>query len=337
MPPPTAGPENRSTCGTTTGVVAVVVIGATVSAPADVDVLDAVVAVATVVGDATVVAGRAWPVVGPAAAVGSPALTRDLAEPHAASTAPKPAAKKARRLGTTARYRALRGRARHEPVFLRRHFAGEHESTGSSPLRAAATFSDVGSAEVRDGQPILAFAEQRAWEAWLEANHARASGVWAKLAKKSSGIASVQYPEVLDTALCFGWIDGQRVSLDATHYLQRFCPRTPKSPWSQINAAKVDVLVAAGRMRPAGRVAIDQAKADGRWARAYEPVSRATVPHDLRLALDASPAAAAFFAKLDSRNRYAVLYRLQEAKRAETRAKRLEQFVAMLARGEKFH
>jgi uncharacterized protein YdeI (YjbR/CyaY-like superfamily) len=255
------------------------------------------------------------PAAGASVSVGFvPAASRVEAEPHAASSAPSDAARKLRRSGTSARYRPdRRGRAQQGYV------------------------SAMATDEVRDGQPVLTFADQAAWERWLEANHEIARGVWAKLAKKSTGIASVQYPEVLDTALCFGWIDGQRVSHDATYFLQRFCPRTAKSPWSQINVAKVDALIAAGRMRPAGQAAIDRAKADGRWDRAYEPASQATVPADLQARLDATPAAAAFFATLDSRNRYAVLYRLQDAKRPETRAKRLEQFVAMLARRETLH
>ena len=191
--------------------------------------------------------------------------------------------------------------------------------------------------ERRDGDPVLAFVDQATWEAWLDANHAAERGVWVRLAKKGSGIASVQYPDVLDIAICFGWIDGKRCSLDARQFLQRLCRRTAKSPWSQINVAKADALIAAGRMRPAGLDAIAQAKADGRWNRAYAPASRATVPHDLQAALDVNPAAAAFFASLRGSNRYAVLFRIGEAKRADTRARRIQQFVDMLARGETLH
>ena len=308
VPPPTAGPEKRSTGGTT--AVALGAVGAVDA------VLPEVVAAALGLGPKIVPAAvEVASDARGAAPVGFVPETRRVdAEPQAASSAPSEAARKLRRSGTRARYRADLG-----------------------PHGRQRYVSAMATEEVRDGQPIAAFADQEAWQHWLEANHETSRGVWVKLAKKASGIASVQYPEVLDTALCFGWIDGQRVSFDASFFLQRFCPRTVKSPWSQINVAKIDALIAAGRMRPAGQAAVDRAKADGRWDRAYQPASQATVPDDLRERLEATPAAAAFFATLDSRNRYAVLYRLQAAKRPETRAKRLDQFVAMLARRETLH
>ncbi len=188
-----------------------------------------------------------------------------------------------------------------------------------------------------DDLPVLPFASAAEWETWLEDNHAEAPGVWLKIAKKASGIATVNAAEAIDVALCFGWIDGQRGRFDDQWFIQRFTPRRARSRWSQINREKVEQLTAAGRMRPAGLREVERAQADGRWDAAYPPASRMTVPDDLRAALDASPAAAEQFATLDSANRYAVLYRIWEAKRPATRAKRIEQFVAMLARGERIH
>jgi uncharacterized protein YdeI (YjbR/CyaY-like superfamily) len=185
--------------------------------------------------------------------------------------------------------------------------------------------------------PQLAFASAAEWEAWLEANHATAEGVVIKMAKTSSGIPSVAYPEVLDTALCFGWIDGRRNALDDQHFLQRFTPRRARSRWSTINREKAEALIAAGRMRPAGLAEVERAKADGRWEAAYDGQRAIEVPPDLQAELDARPQAAAFFAQLSSQNRYAILYRLHDAKRPETRARRLAQFVAMLEAGETIH
>ena len=178
-----------------------------------------------------------------------------------------------------------------------------------------------------------AFASQADWEAWLEENHASVDGIWMKIAKKASGIESVTAPEALEIALCYGWIDGQRKALDERFFLQRYTPRRRRSKWSRINRGKAEELIRTGRMQPAGLAEIERAKADGRWARAYEPSSTAEIPPDLRLALDGSPEAAAFFETLSARNRYAILYRLQDAKRPETRARRLREFVAMLEEG----
>jgi uncharacterized protein YdeI (YjbR/CyaY-like superfamily) len=186
-----------------------------------------------------------------------------------------------------------------------------------------------------DDLPTLTFASQADWESWLDAQHADARGVWIKMAKKATGIPSVTHAEALESALCYGWIDGQRASLDETHFLQKFTPRRPKSSWSRVNVEKVTALTAAGRMRPAGLREVERAKADGRWDAAYDPQSAISVPDDLQRELDANPDARAFFATLDSRNRYAVLYRIQTAKKAETRAARIQKFVAMLADGQK--
>ena len=193
------------------------------------------------------------------------------------------------------------------------------------------------SGSVADELPILPFASAAAFEAWLDAEHAQAPGLWLKIAKKDSGIATVTYAEALDAALCFGWIDGQKRAFDERFFLQRFTPRRRGSRWSKINTEHVARLEAAARMRPAGLAEVEAAKADGRWAAAYEAQSAASVPDDLQAALDANPQAAAFFATLTGANRYAVLYRVQDAKRPETRARRIATFVEMLARGETLH
>ncbi|HYZ27512.1 MAG TPA: YdeI/OmpD-associated family protein [Thermoleophilaceae bacterium] len=188
-----------------------------------------------------------------------------------------------------------------------------------------------------DGLPQLPFATTAEWERWLEDNHATETGIWIRMAKKSSGIESVRYPEVLDVALCFGWIDGRREALDDTHFLQRFTPRRPRSRWSRINRERVERLIADGRMQPAGLREVERAQADGRWDAAYEGQARSTVPDDLQRELEARPAAKAFFEQLDSQNRFAILYRLRDAKKPETRARRLAKFVAMLEAGEKIY
>lgn len=188
-----------------------------------------------------------------------------------------------------------------------------------------------------NGIEIVAFADAAAWEAWLAEHHTRPEGVWIRMAKKGSGIPSVTHSEAIDVALCWGWIDGQRKGLDATHFLQKFTPRRKRSLWSQVNIARVEALVAAGRMRAPGRAEVDAAKADGRWEAAYASQSTAEVPADLAAALEASPAAKACFESLSSANRYAVLWRLMTVKTAKGRAARLEKLVAMLEAGETFH
>jgi uncharacterized protein YdeI (YjbR/CyaY-like superfamily) len=188
-----------------------------------------------------------------------------------------------------------------------------------------------------DALETRAFASAEEWEAWLREHHDTAPGVWIKFARKGSGAQTVTYMEALHAALCFGWIDGQARGVDDTAYVQRFTPRRARSIWSKRNRGFATALIASGRMQPAGLREVQRAKADGRWDAAYDAPSTATVPDDLRAALDAEPAAAAFFATLNSQNRYAVLHRVQTAKKAETRARRIAQFVAMLARGEKLH
>src|SRR6266508_2795297 len=191
--------------------------------------------------------------------------------------------------------------------------------------------------ESKQGLPIVQLASAQEGEAWLEEQHETAKGLWLKIAKKAAGIETVSYPEALEVALCYGWIDGQKGSYDKRFWLQRFTPRGPRSKWSQINRDKVEELVAQGRMKPAGLATVEQARADGRWDAAYEPQSRATVPDDLQHALDENPQAKAFFETLNGVNRYAILYRIRDAKRPETRARNIEKFVAMLARGEKLY
>jgi uncharacterized protein YdeI (YjbR/CyaY-like superfamily) len=188
-----------------------------------------------------------------------------------------------------------------------------------------------------DGLPQLTFASAAEWEAWLEANHDSSEGVWLKIAKKGSGIASVTNAQALDVGLCFGWINGRRQALDDDYYLQRYTPRRPRSKWSRINVEKVAELTAARRMRPAGLAEVERAKAEGRWDSAYESPSRIGLPDDLERELAARPAARKFFEGLDSRNRYAILYGLADAKRPETRARRLAKFVAALEAGERIY
>ena len=185
--------------------------------------------------------------------------------------------------------------------------------------------------------PILRFPDQAAWARWLEQNHAESQGVRLKLAKKGSGVTTATYGEALEEALCYGWIDGQVGRYDDTFYLQRFTPRTKRSKWSANNRENVKRLIAEGRMKPAGLEAVESAQADGRWDAAYPRQSEATVPDDLQQALDQNPKAKAFFETLTSQNRYAILFRLHDAKRPQTRAKRIADYVAMLAEHRTFH
>jgi uncharacterized protein YdeI (YjbR/CyaY-like superfamily) len=185
--------------------------------------------------------------------------------------------------------------------------------------------------------PTLLFASPAELETWFEDTRAGSEGIWLKIAKKGSGVESVTYAEALELALCFGWIDSQKRGFDEKHFLQRFTPRRPRGRWSQINREKAEGLIASGAMRPAGLAEVEAAKADGRWESAYAGQRTAEVPEDLRRELDRSDAAREFFEGLDSANRYAILYRLQDAKKPETRERRLRKFVGMLERGEKIH
>jgi len=188
-----------------------------------------------------------------------------------------------------------------------------------------------------DDNPILLFARHQDWKTWLDRNHSRSSGVWLRLAKKGSPIQSVSYAEAIEVALCYGWIDALKRPESEHAWLQRFTPRKSRSIWSKINRQKALALIEAGRMQPAGLQQVEQAKKDGRWEGAYDSPASATVPDDLQAALNRNGRAKAFFSTLDKANRYAVLFRVQTAKRPETRAKRIQQFVEMLARREKLH
>lgn len=191
--------------------------------------------------------------------------------------------------------------------------------------------------EELQGLQIQAFATSDDWERWLGAQSPDFPGLWLKLAKKGCDTPSIDYATAVESALCFGWIDGQKRPYDESYWLQRFTPRKARSKWSRINRDKATALIESGRMQPTGLREVELAKADGRWDAAYESQSSSTVPDDLQAALDADPRAAEFFATLDKANRYAVLYRVHEAKRADTRAKRIEKFVAMLHAHETIH
>jgi uncharacterized protein YdeI (YjbR/CyaY-like superfamily) len=184
---------------------------------------------------------------------------------------------------------------------------------------------------------ILLFRRQKDWQDWLGANHATSSGAWLRLAKKRSAIQSVSYREALEAALCFGWIDAQKKGESEQAWLQRFTPRRDKSIWSKVNRGKAAALIKAGRMQPAGLEQVERAKKDGRWDAAYDSPGSAEVPDDLQAALDRNPRAKAFFGALDRANRYAILWRIQTVKKAETRARRIRQFIEMLKRHEKVH
>ena len=181
---------------------------------------------------------------------------------------------------------------------------------------------------------VALFENAGEWAAWLEANHAQSSGLWLKLAKKGGPFVSVSGAQALEIALCYGWIDGQGKTCDDDSWLQKFTPRARKSLWSKVNREKATQLIERGQMRPAGLQEIERAQQDGRWDAAYDPASRAQVPQDFQAKLDENPAAQEFFARLNSRNRYAMLFRLQTAKKAETRAKHIEKFLSMLEKGE---
>ncbi|HEX4465622.1 MAG TPA: YdeI/OmpD-associated family protein [Solirubrobacteraceae bacterium] len=181
------------------------------------------------------------------------------------------------------------------------------------------------------------FASEADWLRWLEGNHEQREDVWVRIAKQGSGIDSVRYPEVLDAALCFGWIDARREGLDENWFLQRFTRRRARSRWSRINREKAERLIAEGLMGEAGLAEVQKAQEDGRWEAAYASQRSSRVPEDLARELSSRPAASGFFEALSSQNRYAILYRLEEAKRPETRARRLAKFVAMLEAGETIH
>jgi len=185
--------------------------------------------------------------------------------------------------------------------------------------------------------PVLLFPQPKAWSAWLAKNHISSPGIWMRIAKKGAPSQSVTYAEAIDEALCYGWIDGQKRKGDQHTWLQRFTPRTKRSIWSKINCEKVAALIKSRRVKAAGLAEVTRAKADGRWEQAYDSFRTSTVPPDLQAALDRNPRAKAFFATVSAGNRYAVLWRVQTAKKAETRARRIQQFVGMLGKHQKLH
>ncbi|MFF8190043.1 YdeI family protein [Streptomyces bobili] len=186
-------------------------------------------------------------------------------------------------------------------------------------------------------EEIIEFASAEELQDWLSRNYAASGGFWLKLEKDAASKDALTYAQALDVALCYGWIDGQKGKLDDAHWLQRFTPRSARSRWSKVNREKVAALIEQGRMQPPGLAEIERAKKDGRWEAAYAGAKTATVPDDLAKALEANPAAAEFFKTLDSQNRYSILYRVQDAKKPETRARRIEKYVGMLANQEKIH
>lgn len=197
-----------------------------------------------------------------------------------------------------------------------------------------ATFSYM---ETIANLPILLFASPREWEEWLGEHHAQPHGVWLKIAKKGAGATSVSYAEALDGALCYGWIDGQKKAYDHVFWLQKFTPRRPKSIWSRVNTDKAQQLIESGRMAPAGLREVDAARQDGRWAAAYQSQGNLTVPDDFRVELEKHPEARAFFETLDKANRYAICFRIETARKPETRQARIATFIAMLVNKERLH
>lgn len=201
-------------------------------------------------------------------------------------------------------------------------------------IRVNSTISVVVGGDISE---LKLFKSQQAWAAWLDKSHAQSTGLWLRLAKKGATFASVSYQDALEVALCYGWIDGQKQPESPESWLQRFLPRSNRSLWSKINREKASALIAGGQMQPAGLVAIENAKQNGRWESAYEAPRTSTVPPDFAAALQTNPRALAFFDALDRANRYAILWRIQTVKRPETRARKVKQFLAMLAKGEKIH
>ena len=220
------------------------------------------------------------------------------------------------------------------------HFPEEHAMSSTTPALAGQGLDaswwrrcerEASTMPEREDLPTLTFASRAAWADWLADNHAASNGLWLKIAKKGRRIDSVSYAEALEVALCYGWIDGQKDTVDDDYWLQRFTPRRARSKWSKVNREKATELIERGEMQPAGLREVERARADGRWDAAYDRQSSAAVPDDLQRELDANEEARAFFATLDSRNRYAILYRIADAKKPETRARRIAQYVAMLS------
>jgi uncharacterized protein YdeI (YjbR/CyaY-like superfamily) len=218
---------------------------------------------------------------------------------------------------------------------MRRSGLGER---GQDPVvRVAPPPSKGNGVTIRADLPVIPFASRDAWATWLQERHATSDGLWLKLAKKGSGIDTVTYAEALEVALCYGWIDGQKASFDDRYWLQRFTPRRARSKWSKINRQKATELIEKGEMKFAGLREVERAKADGRWDAAYDAQSTARVPEDLRRELEKNEPAREFFETLNSANRYAILYHIGDARKPETRARRIEKYVAMLSEGKKLY
>jgi len=209
----------------------------------------------------------------------------------------------------------------------------------STGQRLAGTYNHISNIYMTksDTLPTIEFKTAKAFETWLKKHHANTDGLWIKIFKKDSGKATVSYAEALDVALCYGWIDGQKQAFDEHAWLQKFCPRRPKSIWSKINIGHVERLINDARMQPAGLEAIEKAKADGRWEKAYDSPSKMTIPDDFLKELSKNKKAEAFFKGLNKTNLFAIGFRLQTAKKQETREKRMREIIEKLARGEKFH
>src|ERR1700730_2699356 len=212
---------------------------------------------------------------------------------------------------------------------------GERERHGPCGLHASCWYN-AGMKNAND-LPILPFETWQDWEEWLKERHADSNGVWLKIAKKESRLPTVTYAEALDSALCYGWIDGQKAAFDERYWLQKFTPRRPKSGWSKVNCDKVAALMAQGRMQPAGIRQVELAKADGRWDLAYDSQSKITIPEDFQSELDRNQEAQAFFSTLNSVNRYAVLHRIQIAKKPETRSALIQKYIEMLSNHQKLY
>lgn len=184
---------------------------------------------------------------------------------------------------------------------------------------------------------VLLFERPEDWAAWLDKNHAKSAGLWFRFAKKAAQMSSMSHAQALELALCYGWIDGQTNTHDSESWVQKFTPRSPKSIWSKINREKATELIQSGKMKSAGLKEVERAKEDGRWDSAYDSVSEAKIPGDFQVELGSNQAASDFFSTLNSKNRYAILFRIQTAKKAETRAKRIHQFISMLEKQEKIY
>lgn len=191
--------------------------------------------------------------------------------------------------------------------------------------------------KAKDGLEILKLESARGWQNWLEKNHAQPEGVWLLHAKKASGKKTVSYAEAVDEALCYGWIDSLKQTFDELYYKQKYTPRKPRSVWSKINVDKAEKFIKEGKMQPSGLTAIEVAKANGEWARAYDSSRTMEIPKDFQAALNKNPKAKKFYKTLNKTNSYAICWRIQTAKRPETRAARIEKFISMLERGEKLY